>query len=88
MFFVCVPVAASIFTEVQLKGKDYSVDETSFLEKQFYLYFYGSIVALVGHLGNDAGYLPHHFVQDILGNGYGYPDGLLFWLSWNRHVYN
>ena len=74
MFFVCVPVAASIFTEVQLKGKDYSVDETSFLEKQFYLYFYGSIVALVGHLGNDAGYLPHHFVQDIAGNGYGHPD--------------
>jgi len=58
-------VAASIFTEVQLKGKD-SIDQTTFLEKQFYLYFYGSLVALIGHLGNDAGYLPHHFFADIL----------------------
>ena len=60
-------VAASIFTEVQLKGKDSTADETSFLEKQFWLYLYGSAVALVGHLGNDSGYLPHHFVQDISG---------------------
>jgi len=58
-------VAASIFTEIQLKGKESSVDETSFLEKQFWLYFYGSVVALAGHLGNDAGYLPHNFIEDI-----------------------
>ena len=58
-------VAASIFTEIQLKGKESSVDETTFLEKQFWLYFYGSLVALAGHLGNDAGYLPHNFIQDI-----------------------
>ena len=84
-----VPVAASIFTEVQLKGKESPIDETSFLEKQFYLYFYGSIVALVGHLGNDSGYLPHHFVEDISGNGYGYgiPD-CYSRLPWNFHFYN
>ena len=58
-------VAASIFTEIQLKGKESSVDETTFLEKQFWLYFYGSLVALAGHLGNDAGFLPHNFIQDI-----------------------
>ena len=65
--FSSLPVAASIFTEIQLKGKESSVDETSFLEKQFWLYFYGSVVALAGHLGNDAGYLPHNFIEDIAG---------------------
>ena len=73
--FLFLSVAASIFTEVQLKGKD-SIDQTTFLEKQLYLYFYGSLVALIGHLGNDAGYLPHHFFADILGKGipdYYYP---------------
>ena len=65
--FSFFPVAASIFTEIQLKGKESSVDETSFLEKQFWLYFYGSLVALAGHLGNDAGYLPHNFIEDIAG---------------------
>ena len=65
--FLLLSVAASIFTEIQLKGKESSVDETSFLEKQFWLYFYGSLVALAGHLGNDAGYLPHDFIRDIAG---------------------
>ena len=66
MILIRLSVAASVFTEVQLKGEK-GTDDTSFMEKQFWLYFYGALVALAGHLGNDAGYMPHHFFRDISG---------------------
>ena len=65
MFYVSV--GAAVYTEQLFKSG--SKGET-FLDQQFWLYFYGILVASGLHLFNTPGYAAQSLIKDVQGNVY------------------
>jgi len=69
MFVSCNSVTAAVYTEKLFKNKDQNKGGRSetFLEQQFWLYFYGILVASVVHLISSGGsyYGPSNLIEDF-----------------------
>ena len=66
-FYFYVSVGAAVYTEQLFKSGSKG---ESFLDQQFWLYFYGILVASGLHLMNAPGYNAQSLIKDVQGNAY------------------
>ena len=69
IFIFYFPVGAAVYTEQLFKSGSKG---ESFLDQQFWLYFYGILVASGLHLFNTPGYAAQSLIKDVQGNAYIY----------------
>ena len=74
VFFFRFTVAAAVYTEQLFKN---STKGESFLDQQFWLYFYGTLVASTVHFLSAPHYTFRSLIKDVLGE--------YFTFSWNSH---